>query len=612
MAITSNLYYTHHNRLDCFVTLSPPIGVECLECDQPHGESFGLSASVASLTNSCITLPNRTTSLQLAMSADLFAEFSTTTTQNQKGQTGSASKAQPASTFSFFDDLSSQASIPVPHTQPPPFTQNFGTFTTNPTQAPIDDDADDWGDFEGGTGVAGSAAQPDPFASVSSQKSQPQRTTQPMKDDIFGSQSAYPSQTSQGSWSKAPIVRAKKPTDSNVLFDAEQDFDDDDDFGDFEDSQFAPAPTVASAPAAAPAGGSSNLVDLLGDLDLSQPTYSTPPKPSQPVKKLAPKSPETTKKGAAGGFGAASNSTKQKSKPTPAPTPDTADDGWDTFDDWEASIPAPAAKKPEATRTEPPTTSSAPAPILSSTAEHIPPQEQPPTNVPPPGVLLSLFPSFFADAQEKLFKPMAAQPLPMRNKLLADTGTIAYLQGFIMLASVAAHIIAGRKLRWKRDQLLSQGMRIGPASSRATSGMKLTGIDRGENLKEEREASDVVRAWKDQIGRLRHVISGVNQIKAGTLSAAPDLQEAMPVRTLKQSEGGVPARQPCMLCGLKRDERVTTAEVGIEDSFGEWWIEQVNMHRGTFYYQTHRTWRMTVLLGCRNFWVEHKDRLRQR
>jgi hypothetical protein len=257
------------------------------------------------------------------------------------------------------------------------------------------------------------------------------------------------------------------------------------------------------------------------------------------------------------------------------------DDSWDTFDDWEASIPTPATKKPEMAKHVSPPVSMTSTPILSPVLGDVPAHEQPPTNVPPPGVLLSLFPSFFAEAQEKLFKPMAAQSLPMRNKLLADQKTIAYLQGYTMLASVAAHIIAGRKLRWKRDQLLSQGMRIGPASSRATSGMKLTGIDRGENLKEEREASDVVRAWKDQVGRLRHVISGVNQIKAGTLASAPDLQEALPVRTLKQSEGGIPARLPCMLCGLKRDERVTAADMAVEDSFGEWWIEQVNMHRST-------------------------------
>jgi hypothetical protein len=155
-------------------------------------------------------------------------------------------------------------------------------------------------------------------------------------------------------------------------------------------------------------------------------------------------------------------------------------------------------------------------------------------------------------------------------------------------------------------------MRIGPASSRATSGMKLTGIDRGENLKEEREVSDVVRAWKDQVGRLRHVISGVNQIKAGTLASAPDLQEALPVRTLKQSEGGIPARLPCMLCGLKRDERVTAADMAVEDSFGEWWIEQVNMHRSTFSSTVRGNIMTDCSLGCRNFWIEHKERLKQR
>jgi len=150
-----------------------------------------------------------------------------------------------------------------------------------------------------------------------------------------------------------------------------------------------------------------------------------------------------------------------------------------------------------------------------------------------------------------------------------------------MLASVAARIIAGRKLRWKRDVHLSQGMRIGPASSRATSGMKLTGIDKSENMKEEREVSDVVRIWKDQIGRLRHVVSAANQIKSGTFGAIPDLQETMPVRVLKQSEGGVPAPQPCMMCGLKREERVSAVDQAVEDSFGEWWVEQVFMHRGT-------------------------------
>jgi hypothetical protein len=515
------------------------------------------------------------------MSADLFAEFSTDSNTNQTHQTNASTDPQLPSAFSFFDDLNSQPAT-VAQPQPNAFTQSSWHSNTVPVQTVTEDDIDDWGDFEGGSSSISPAppAQHDPFAFVSNQQSQPFQqawTSQPPVHNPSELHATQPLQVSQETWTKAPVIKAKKPADSSVLFDAEEDLDDDDDdFGDFEDSQLKPTIPAPAAPAAT-SGGSSALVDLLGDLDLSQ---SAPSMSSTHRKEDVNTKPKpVTRKSPIGGFGVASKAKPPKAAPALKPEPE--DDGWDTFDDWEATIPTQAPKKPDAPKSTPTPTSSAPAPILSPAIDDIRPGEQPPTNVPPPGVLLSLFPSFFADAQEKLFKPMAAQTLPMRNKLLAESGTIAYLQGYLMLASVASHIIAGRKLRWKRDQHLSQGMRIGPASSRATSGMKLTGIDKGENLKEEREASDVVRAWKDQVGRLRHVIAGVNQIKAGTLGAAPDLQETMPVRMLKQSEGGIPARQPCMLCGLKRDERVTAADMAVEDSFGEWWVEQVNMHRGT-------------------------------
>lgn len=518
------------------------------------------------------------------MSADLFAEFSSTPNTNQAQQPHSSARPPSTSDFSFFDDLNSQPPAPGSEAQPSAFAQGSLYGQSQTIQTTPEDDNDDWGDFEGGSTQIDPAppAQHDPFSFSSTPQHQPQQQSwssqsvaQPISHDTFSFQPTQQPQISQDSWTKAPMIKAKKPTDSSVLFDAEEDLEDDDEFGDFEDSHSHSVTPVPSASQArpAPAGGSSALVELLGDLNLSQPA-TTPFNPSSRTESI----PRTsTRKSPVGGFGTA---TKTKSAPAPAPPAQVADDGWDTFDDWEASIPAAASSKPDTAKGAPSSARLTPAPILSSAIDEITPGEQPPTNVPPPGVLLSLFPSFFADAQEKLFKPMAAQTLSMRNKLLAEPATIAYLDGYLMLASVAAHIIAGRKLRWKRDQLLSQGMRIGPASSRATSGMKLTGIDKGENRKEEREASDVVRAWKDQVGRLRHVISGVNQIKAGTLAPAPDLQETMPVRTLKQSEGGVPARQQCMLCGLKRDERVTAADMTVEDSFGEWWVEQVNMHRG--------------------------------
>ncbi|PVI02926.1 hypothetical protein DM02DRAFT_717104 [Periconia macrospinosa] len=484
------------------------------------------------------------------MSADLFAEFSSAPNSNQPQNApdhGSHGK-KPASSFSFFDDLTSTTQGPAPGTEQSlqHTSSNFQTGVQSGDGTGVTDDADDWGDFE----------------------------------DI---------QPSQEGWAKAPVIKAKKSADPSVLFDAEDDFGEDDDFGDFESGGINPP--------SAPVPTSSAVADLLGDATFTDPV-TTPGQPAGPNASYRATASSSKKKSPTKSFGSMA---RMKQVPKPAPNPKAAsippsakeEDSWDTFDDWEASIPAKpadkAASKPKDAKL------ATLSPMLSPIHDDAKPGELPPTNIPPPAVLLALFPPLFAEAQNQLFKPMAAQALPLRNKLLAEPATIAYLQGYLMLASVAAHIIAGRKLRWKRDQHLSQGMRIGPASSRATSGMKLSSVDKSENMKEEQEASDVVLAWKDQVGRLRHVVSAVNQIKPGTLGAVPDIQETMGVKVLKQAEGGVPAPQACMMCGLKREERVGVADQGVEDSFGEWWIDQVNMHR-----------------GCRNFWNEHRDKLKQR
>ncbi|KAL6166100.1 hypothetical protein ACJQWK_07465 [Exserohilum turcicum] len=518
------------------------------------------------------------------MSADLFAEFGADAPSDQQQQSAISTKpgAPATSDFSFFNDL---ANTPGPGaiSQQVPSTNTFHNLHSSSVQAADTGDNDDWGDFEGGSSFEPARNTPhDPFAFAPPQASQPQTNSWNITsndNDPF----AFSTQT----WQPAPIVKAKKPADSSVLFDVEDEFDNDDDFGDFEGEE------KTQVNVGVPATSSSALVDLLGDMSISQPQPPSSGQRDISGEKPAWKNQVSTKKSAKASFGAVPKSKPPASKP--APTPQSEDDGWDEFDDWEASIPTQASAKASNKQATKSPTNTAPPPILSPITADPQPGELPPTNVPPPGVLLSLFPSMFTEAQEKLFKPMAAQPLPMRNKLLAEPATTAYLEGYLMLANVAAHIIAGRKLRWKRDQHLSQGMRIGPASSRATSGMKLTGIDKGENLKEEREVADVVRSWKEQVGRLRHVVAGVNQIRAGALDRGPDLQETMPVKTLKQSEGGIPARQACMLCGLKREERVTAADLATDDSFGEWWIDQTNMHR-----------------GCRNFWNQHRDALRQR
>lgn len=529
----------------------------------------------------CTSLFNLTFELvNGAMSADLFAEFASEpkSAPNEQSTAGSLPVRQPQSDFSFFDGFNAAPSQAV-QPQPPRQQHIQSQAILNAPVASKNDDNDDWGDFEGGLAAVETvkAAAHDPFAFSSTPTTQMYGTTRSASTQDPFAFDLQPSAPSTEAWKPAPVIKAKKSADPSVLFDAEDDFDDDD-FGDFEGTD---TKDDAPTPAPVPTTSSSALVDLLGDMNVSQRQSSNIGLSGSKSLESATAGSTARKKSPVGAFG---DTSKPKQPEVTAAKVQTDDDAWDTFDDWEASIPTkPAANSSSKRTTEPVAViqnRASPAPILSPTTADSLPGELPPTNVPPPGVLLTLFPSLFADAQEQLFKPMAAQTLPMRNKLMAEQGTISYLQGYLMLGNVAAHIIAGRKLRWKRDLHLSQGMRIGPASSRATSGMKLTGIDKGENMKEEREASDVVRVWKDQLGRLRHVVSGVNQIKAGTLGAVPDVQETMPVKTLKQSEGGVPARQPCMMCGLKREERVTPADMATDDSFGEWWVEQVNMHRG--------------------------------
>jgi hypothetical protein len=153
--------------------------------------------------------------------------------------------------------------------------------------------------------------------------------------------------------------------------------------------------------------------------------------------------------------------------------------------------------------------------------------------------------------------------------------------------------MAGRKLRWKRDTLLSQAMKIGLAAAGGKGGMKLAGVDKAEISREDREATDVVRVWKEQLGRLRSAIAVANSSMHDTSAhlTIPDISENMYVKT---QEGGLTAPKPCLICGLKREERINKVDVQIEDSFGEWWVE----HWG------HR--------ACRNFWLEHEGKLKHR
>ncbi|KAK5724935.1 hypothetical protein LTR17_013424 [Elasticomyces elasticus] len=276
--------------------------------------------------------------------------------------------------------------------------------------------------------------------------------------------------------------------------------------------------------------------------------------------------------------------------------PEPDDEAWDDFETSTApntleATPQRYADAPEDSPFRRTTTAiAAKAPIHTSASS------LPPTNVPPPAALLSIFPSIFTSGQEALLEPLWKLDLKQRQVLLAHPATHLFLRGYLGLAIVLGHIIAGRKLRWKRDQYLAQGMRIGPAGGK--TGMKLAGIDKSEIAKEDREVLDAVRLWKTQVGKLRSAASAANANTSdgeGRLSAVPEISEAIPIRTLKAAEGGITAPHACALCGLKREERVAKVDVEVNDSFGEWWVEGMSMH-----------------LLCRNFWEEHKSKLRSR
>ena len=212
----------------------------------------------------------------------------------------------------------------------------------------------------------------------------------------------------------------------------------------------------------------------------------------------------------------------------------------------------------------------------------------PPTNVPPPSILMSLV----AGLVQKL--PLQVEAV-MENPAVSTSSQKALekaLRQCIASLRVAARITAGRKVRWKRDTHLSQSMKIGPAGKQG--GMKLTGVDKSELRREEREAAEFVRIWQQKLGSIRSALATVNGQIAGRPLTLPDISGSMTIKSLKPVDGGILAPKCCMLCGLKRDERVEKVDVDVWDSFGEFWAD----HWG------HSE--------CRLFWEEHERYLQKR
>ncbi|MCJ1315633.1 hypothetical protein MMC15_000953 [Xylographa vitiligo] len=214
----------------------------------------------------------------------------------------------------------------------------------------------------------------------------------------------------------------------------------------------------------------------------------------------------------------------------------------------------------------------------------------PPANVPPPSILLSFLSNLVVALPLHITKIIGQGP-----NLKVNSAAVLNAQVNCRLSfRVAARVITGRKLRWKRDAHLFQSMKIGPASAGRPGGMKLTGVDKAEAQREDREAVEIVRIWKANLGSIRTALTASNGQRRGQPLGLPDISEKMLVRTATADEGAITATKCCFLCGLKRDERIVSLDGEVLDSLGEWWAE----HWGH--------------IECQNFWDHYEQLLPKR
>lgn len=264
-----------------------------------------------------------------------------------------------------------------------------------------------------------------------------------------------------------------------------------------------------------------------------------------------------------------------KSRSPPKPSEDDFFGEWDDFEDGSAEKPQlqfTATAPTKGTRTTDNTS-------LTKTRQSTQSQSiVRPTNIPPPSVLLQVIPSLLENFREHL-----------DDLKRGSTATKSeFVTNLVQTLRAASRIIAGRTLRWKRDTILSQSMKIGPAQSGKSSGMKLSSVSKGESIKEEQEAVGALEVW-------RHHASAFNSIiQSSGERPVPVITDKIRVITASAAQGALKASHACALCGLKRDERLPKVDDDAQDSFGDWWIEH---------------WGHT---DCKWFWEENSSKLHQR
>ncbi|KAI0105419.1 hypothetical protein GGR51DRAFT_549005 [Nemania sp. FL0031] len=531
------------------------------------------------------------------------------------------------------------------------------TFTNTQPIGNNDDAGDDdgWGDFEVAPDTAFSSAplRATPAASnvIDAKKPIPAATANLKRtrivrastlDLVSNSLVDFEDPLTQPSQPRKPPIPPVQPSlrslepkrqmnavkaDPNVLFDAddfegEQDGEaSDDDFGEFEtvSPPHQPSSDLISSALFAPSSNThttKKASELLLDLDLNEPT----PKPNQVTKTNLIKPQAASQKQELNAPKLYAERGQSQITQTNSKS-QTLEDEWDSFSDWpneptksqsktaetawdwdsvepskttEIRRPVKETPKPQSdeviTHNEDTAWNWDPVDVKADNVAEIKDSALPPINIPPPSILLSAFPQLFDQANEYLYKPMSGHSQSIKDRILSDTRTHDFLRGFLGLAVVAARIIAGRRMRWHRDKFLSQSMSISAAGSK---GMKLAGVDKTQTVREDREAADVVSNWKSQVGRLRSTVASANAAKGngGKPLKIPEITDTMQIQTARD----VPtAPKACVICGLKRNERVAKVDFEVEDSFGEWWVE----HWGH--------------VACKRFWLQHESTLRQR
>ncbi|KAF9885750.1 hypothetical protein FE257_012635 [Aspergillus nanangensis] len=269
----------------------------------------------------------------------------------------------------------------------------------------------------------------------------------------------------------------------------------------------------------------------------------------------------------------------------------------DPFEEWGDFIDGPPSDIPTVAKPQkPPSKKTGPIQATSKTKSSktgsrssasfvvggnaVPTTDVRPTNIPPPSVLLELFPQIFEQLR---------QDATNARKNMQEIDNLEHV-AFLITCSLkaAARVVAGRTLRWKRDTILSQSMKIGPARSGKSGGMKLNTVNKNEDIKEQQEAIDVITIWRDRAALFNSVIQASGRRPVHIVS------ESTRAVTATQAQGAIKANHACALCGLKRDERLARFDEAVEDSFGEWWTDH---------------WGHT---DCRQFWESNANLLRQR